>query len=441
MDAATRLNARNPLAVAASARGHDLIAPLAVWSTLIAGAVVWGLQLRDAHPEIKLNAPPLFGRFDVRLDGRVLPALVLAMAAVVIAPKIARRASWRTLVLTATGAAIAWAVALALSDGVDSLTAPLLGRHDYLAVATSINSPRTFLESFTADITRLPVHVQGHPPGMVLLLWILGRLGLGGAGPASALVIVAGASTVPAALIVVRELAGERTARAASPFLVFVPAALWIATSADALYAGVGAWFVALLVLASGRRGSRSVTLGLAGGVLFGAALFLTYGAVPLALIAATVCAVRHRPGPLTGGTVGALTVIVVFGAAGFWWPDGLSATLDAYGNGVSRNRPLAYFAVANLAAFAIALGPASALGLAALRDRRVWLVVGGALVAVAAADLSGWSKGEVERIWLPFVPWVVISACALRKELSRPALALQVMTAIAVQVGVLTPW
>lgn len=438
---ATRLPVRNALATTVAARGHDLIAPLAVWSILIAGALVWGLQLRDAHPEIKLNAPPLFGRFDLHLDGRLLPPLVLAVAAVVLAPRIARRASWRTLLLVAMGAAIAWAAALALSGGVDSLKTPLLDRHDYLEVATSIDSPGAFLESFTADITRFPVHVQGHPPGMVLLLWGLGRLGFGGAGPAAALVIIAGASTVPAALISVRELVGERAARAASPFLVFVPAALWIATSADALYAGVSAWAVALLVLASGRGGSRSVTLALAGGVLFGTALFLTYGAAPLALVAVSACVIRHRLEPLVWGSVGILTVVTVFGAAGFLWPEGLGATLDAYAGGVSAHRPLAYFAVANLAAFAVALGPATALGLAALRDKRLWLVVGAVLVAVAAADLSGWSKGEVERIWLPFVPWVVISTCALRAQLSRPALALQTMTAIAVQVGVLTPW
>ena len=441
MDAATRLPALETLSATTAGRGYKQIAPLVAWSLLIAGAVVWGIQLRDTHPEMKLHAPPLFGRFDIRIDPQLLPALALAVAAVLLAPRIARRASWRTLLLTATGAAIAWAVALAISDGVDSLTAPLLGRHDYLRAAASIDSPRAFLGSLTTDVSRWPIHVQGHPPGMVLLLWGLGRLGLGGAGPAAALVIAAGASTVPAAMIVVRELADERAARAAAPFLVFVPAAVWIATSADALYAGVIAWSIALLVLASRRGSTRSIPLALAGGVLFGAALLLTYGAAPLALIPVTVCAIRRRLAPLLWGAAGTVAVGAGFWAAGFWWPDGLGATLDAYGSGVSADRPFSYFAVANLAAFAIALGPASALGLAALRDRRVWLIVGVALVAVAAADLSGLSKGEVERIWLPFVPWVVISTCALRPQIPRAALTLQVVTAISIQVGVLTPW
>ena len=40
--------------------------------------------------------------------------------------------------------------------------------------------------------------------------------------------------------------------------------------------------------------------------------------------------------------------------------------------------------------------------------DRGAWLLVGGALAALALADVTGLSKGEVERIWLPFMPWIV---------------------------------
>ena len=60
-------------------------------------------------------------------------------------------------------------------------------------------------------------------------------------------------------------------------------------------------------------------------------------------------------------------------------------------------------------------------------RDRRAWLVVGAALVAVALADLSGMSKAEVERIWLPFAPFVLAATRAglapLRSHPARSAL------------------
>ena len=48
------------------------------------------------------------------------------------------------------------------------------------------------------------------------------------------------------------------------------------------------------------------------------------------------------------------------------------------------------------------------------LRDRRLWLLVGAALAAVALAAGAGLSKGEVERIWLPFTIWVLPAGAAL---------------------------
>ncbi len=86
----------------------------------------------------------------------------------------------------------------------------------------------------------------------------------------------------------------------------------------------------------------------------------------------------------------------LVFLAAGFSWLAGLAATRAQYWAGVASRRPYSYFLVGNLAAFALAVGPAAAVGLARLRDRRTWLLVGGALVAVVAlADLSGMSKAR----------------------------------------------
>ena len=77
---------------------------------------------------------------------------------------------------------------------------------------------------------------------------------------------------------------------------------------------------------------------------------------------------------------------------------------------------------------------------LARLRDQATWLLVGGALLAVAFADLSGLSKGEVERIWLPFAVWIVVAASAHRPP-ARTWLALQVGLAVAVQVLTRTGW
>jgi hypothetical protein len=70
-----------------------------------------------------------------------------------------------------------------------------------------------------------------------------------------------------------------------------------------------------------------------------------------------------------------------------------------------------------------------------------VRLLVGAAAVAVVAADLTRMSKAEVERIWLPFVPWLLLATACLPARWRRPALALQVVAALLVQHLVLTNW
>ena len=198
-----------------------------------------------------------------------------------------------------------------------------------------------------------------------------------------------------------REVAGEHVARLAAPFLVIAPAAIFFG-SGDAVFLGVGAWAVALMVLATGRRGRAADLPALAGGLLFGAACLLSYGLVLLAAIPVVVAVARRRVRPLA---IGAVVVPGAAAAAGFWWFAGLAATRREYlVESVARLRPGRLFLRVNVAAFAVALNRAAVVGLARLRDRRIWLLVGAVAFAVALADLSLLSKGEVERIWLPFV-------------------------------------
>jgi hypothetical protein len=50
-------------------------------------------------------------------------------------------------------------------------------------------------------------------------------------------------------------------------------------------------------------------------------------------------------------------------------------------------------------------------------------------------------SKGEVERIWLPFVPWLTLSFTLLPERWRRWGLALQVVSALVVQHLFYTVW
>jgi len=416
---------------------------LAGWAGLIVGAHLWGNALNGAGVRILLGAPPLFGQWDLDLGPGVLPAVGVAAAVTLLAPSLAATLRWRPLLGTAALAALTWAVALALTEGPDGIHVPLQGPSDYLASVPAVGSPGEFLSTFTDRIDGYATHVRSHPPGMVLALWGLGELGLGGSWPAAVLILLIAASAVPAVLIATRAVAGESVARRAAPFVVLAPGAVWIATTADALFMGVGAWAVALTILAIKARGARADLLAAGGGIVFGLAIFLSAGLALLAAIPLGVAAAAGRLRPLAVTALGAGSVVLAFAAAGYWWFDGFAAIREQYAGSVASTRPYDFFLLANLAAFALAAGPATAAGLALLRHRATWLLVGGALVAVLLADLSGMSKAEVERIWLPFLPWVLIAAVALPRgrRVRRAALGAQAGLAIAIQVGVAMIW
>ena len=367
-------------------------------------------------------------------------AIALVPLAVVFAPRVATKAGWRWVLGAAFASAATWAVVLALTEGAGGLFRSPSGTSDYLASVPLIQDPTTFLATFVERIDSFTTHVRAHPPAMALVAWTLDRLG-GGPGAMAALEILVGASAIPAVLIAIRDVAGEERARAAAPFLAFAPAATTLASSGDALFMGVGAWAVCLVVLATGRpRGW--VPLALGGGFLFGLVAFLSYGLVLLAAIPVAV-AVRRRRLPVLGiAVLAAAPVFLAFLAAGFWWVEGLLATRLQYLASAARLRPYGYFAVANLASFAIVCGPAAVASVArSTRSAPLWPLVCGALVAVALADLSGMSKAEVERIWLPFVPWVLASSALLPPRERWTWFALNVVFAFALEIAVTQPW
>ncbi len=421
----------------------DVALALSAWLGLIALSRILVEHLYDRGLNPHIGNAPLVGALDPRLSWRLAPALLLGALAVAYAPTLARRLTWRSLLAAAAATSVAWAVALAASGGLGAIAAPLLYPSDYLGEVQRAGDPLFLLRTFVERAGQFATHPSAHPPGLLALLSALREIGVHGEWVLAALVLAGGALAPPAVLIAARELAGEARARAAAPFVALAPVALWVATSADALFMGVAAAGIALMVVATGRAGRRGDALAAAGGLTLGLALHLSYGVAPLGVLVLGVAAARRRVRPLVLGAAGCATVFAAFALGGFWWLDGLHQARRLYAGGVSGSRPYGTFLLVSLAAFAVALGPATAAGLVRLRDRGIWLLAGGALLAVAAADLSGLSKGETERIWLPFAPWLLLAAGALTGpgRTARGWLAAQVGAALLLQAMISSPW
>ena len=419
---------------------------LAIGVALIGWSYATARWLQHRGRQLWTNAPPLNGSFGWKFSPGSLVAVGAGAGGVWLGPKLSDELRWRRLVVTSFVIALGWACALAMSDGIRGFTGPPSQIVDYSHTVAQVGSTLVFLRGFVADIHTFAGHVRSHPPGYVVLLLGLRGLGLAGTGWQMAIQLIGGASAVPATLLAVREVMGERSARAAAPFLMFMPAAVFWG-SGDAVFLAFGAWATALLILASGRSGPRRFALSIAGGLLFGYVLYLSYGLVLLGLVPVAVIATRRRFDVAVTAAVSAAAVAAGFTLAGFDWFSGFAAARREVSMSVQQFRPYWYFLFANVAALAAAVGPAvwAALGRFATirpRDRQAWLLVGAAIVAVVIADLTGLSKGEVERIWLPFMPWLVVATGVAFEQAKRQRwLLVQVVWALGLQFLVRTPW
>jgi hypothetical protein len=418
-------------------RSSFLILGGAVVLTGACMAVGWWLV---HHRDVRLMQGSIYvigGRWRLHLTVWALPALVLAIAIVRHAVTLARRLRWRTLLAGSFVLAGGWATALALVEGPRAITAPLTAEPDYLHDVPRIKAMGlgAFLRTFSdhvrdGTVGQWTTHVAGHPPLMVTVFVVLASVGFGAAGWAAALCIAVGASAAVSVLSTLRLLAGEEAARRAAPFVAVAPLALWIGTSADAFFAGVAAAGICALAHAGARRGPTSAVLGLLAGLLFGATLFLSYGLVLLAPLMLTVAWIQRRWVPLAVAAVGVALVTGAFAEAGFWWPRGFQVTRVRVMQGPGYYaRPAAYFWFTDPAVVAIATGPAVIAG-AGMRSRR-WQPPGrllalpaAALAAIAFSIVSNLAKGEVERIYLPFLVWLLPLAALLPARSSPRFLA-----------------
>jgi hypothetical protein len=434
---------------------------------LIAISALVGQSLKRSGLPIVLPSPPLLAHWEPHLGWGtplvgvcILVGLQLQRASAVL--------SWRRLLLGGWLLNLAWMFSLTLVDGLqDGWIDVLLDPNEYLADLPRITDPATFFSTFTRYIafgdgvdgtTVWTTHVAGHPPLATLMFWLLARIGLSGGFWAGALCILVASMVSVALPTAMRELGAKAAARRIVPFVALFPGAVWMAVSADGLFAGVAVSGLALVCLGASRG---QLLASLAGGLLLGTAVFLSYGLVLFGLVALVPVVLTTRRLGLRGTLVpwliavaGAVAVAAVHSALGFNWLTGLSRLRIRYYQGIASQRPFSYFVYANVAAWLISSSPLLAVGVSrsigVLRrvrrgscpqDRVVALLALSGVLAALVADLSALSKGETERIWLTFGAVAYSGLALVRGRAAAWALAGSATSALLVNHLLDTGW
>lgn len=420
-------------------------------------SVVNGRALQRKQVSVFLGAAPLVGRnprdgWDWRFGWGLVGA---AAVAVLVCVGCWRGWWWRirqrwVIVAAAVGAS-SFATLLALTDGLDGLRYGVEHKTEYLATLSTKPPAGEFVRTFLARLDEYSVHVRGHPPGFILVLKFLHAIGLGGVWPVVLLSIASVGIVAAAVLVTVRAVAGDEWMRRCAPLLVVAPYAIWMLTSADAFYTAIASTGVAALAEGLTRPRRQSLWFGLAAGLLLGSLPFLTYlGAIfvivpAVVVVAAIVQRKRGASIAVLGAGVAAISVVAAFRVAGFWWFDGVTATKRQYNAGTAQFREWNYFKFGNIGAALFAIGPLTVAGLGSLRNRRLWLLVGAGVAALLVSHISKYTKAEVERIWLPFYPWLVIAAAGLvvrsRRFATSTLVGVQAAFAVVLQAALVTKW
>jgi methylthioxylose transferase len=387
-------------------------------------------------------------------SGPVALAVALAAAAMVV---VLFRSGARVGVRMAASAGLLLVLALAvaaLDGGPGAWRAPLAFTGEYPHGVGQVGDLASFLREFPERLASLPSHASGHPAGAMVLYALLGRVWPGLDGAALGTVVIACLGVLPVAGLARDEL-GEDGRRWALALWVLSPmTVLYTATSADAVFA------VALAGAAlAAHRGlvRRSWAWTLTGGVLLWVGSMLTYAAALLLVFLLVRAAgyLRREPGWALGWA--AATAVTFLGLAGLLWlatgydpVAAVRATHAAYQAAPgSAGRPYLPWLVGDPIAFGGMLGiplfAALMAGAVAVVRERAWTGFDAAMLAcLLAASSWGFSRGEVERIFLFLVPLALVPVVrqlwAWRARLPAVA-ALLVAQTLAVQLLFYTRW
>jgi methylthioxylose transferase len=442
-DGGTRVSSRALPRGAGHAHPWSRALPVA-GAAAMALTVAGGLWLaRHDGRELGVPFPPFVGRWDPAITAWALAAAALLALPIWAAPRL----------LALSPAAFAAAVflltlALRLALGASSRgtaewsrvfdPASFEGSNEYLPALTALRyGPGFFLDRFAELVPALPVHAAGHPPGLLLAM---DAFGVTTPDRLAAVCIAGGALIAPLTYAVGRAVLDERRARCAGLLTAFAPSVLLFgATSADALYASLG-------LLAAWPLVSPRPVLRAAGAALLALASLFAWSLLAIGAWAALLAWRRRGVGDMLAlALLCAAALLAVHGVlaavTGFDPIGALRATEQVYRFGIAGERPYWFWIAGSPTAFLLMLGlPTAWLALRALARAGDAAVAIFAVLAIAA--VAGFTKAEVERIWLCFAPLVCLAAAtALRERHLRPVLAALGAQAVAWEVLWNTVW
>jgi hypothetical protein len=436
---------------------------------LTALALLGSMAVSQAIPWAKRaiagDVPPLLAQLHPSVGPWLPLAIVAVVAALLILPRSLAWPTWRFLV-GAVVMGFAVAVALAVeAHGLSALTAPFRRPLEYFASVPLADTlgPRAFAAQFPDLGSRLSLHAATHGPSAVLFLWLLWKLTGESLLGVSLLVALIGLAGVIPTYLIARAFGQERAARLAALLFLCAPGVLiYSATSMDAVFMTVIAGALAALV-----RFPRSSAWAVAAGILWAIALSFTFGALVLGLFALGIGIVALRDRTEASAPVVTRAVLVLAGlvlgclllraALGMNLIAGFRAAVRANNHNPSRARPYLYWVFANLPAFLWVAGIAqTALFVHETRSRWRTRTFGFETVFVGTlvlSSLSGVFLGEVDHIWLFFIPPLTVVAGSALARILRSAelqtdvvplprvLAVSLAQATLIQVLLYTYW
>lgn len=420
--------------------------------TAAASAGVGLLLVIAAHmltyPDFDLKFAPLHASWEPMFGPLTVLAALLGVALCLSLPRVAARLSWRPTLLVSYAALWLWTMALALTAGKTGLASVFERRQEYVYDAQHVGSIHSMLQTF---ISRIPfdspdnwyVHVAGHPPGALLYFVGIDRIGITDPFWIGVVCVTISSSAVVAVMLTLRTLGSEQLARSAMPWIVLAPTAVWMGVSGDAVFTAVSAWGLALLSIAAVRR-RRLPAVG--AGLLLGYCVYLSYGLVLLGILALTVLIIAKSWRPLPWALGGSAVIAALFTASGFAWWEAYPVLRERYYAGIASERHYSYWVWGDIAAWTFTVGlvvwAAFPYAAKAVRHKNVLAqLAGAALLTILVATLSGMSKAETERIFLPFTIWIVALPALLPERWHRPLLFVQMATGLSIEVFLLTRW